>query len=83
MIRVLADYPHERMNKRCRAEMKGYHVVLCDGKSLFMSPAQKSLYESETGNDRLNFLISTPVVEFDGKIERALKRLDENGMVTS
>lgn len=81
MTRALADYPHARMPMRTIAAMHHFRVVLYDGQVLYLSPAQRKLYDLETGNDRRNFLLSVPVVRFDGKITKAVASMDENGVV--
>ncbi len=77
----LRDLPHAKMPTRTIASMRGYKVVLTDRQCLYMSPSQRSLYDSETGNARLRFLGSVEVVEFRGTIEQYLKIAGRDGNV--
>lgn len=83
MIAVLNDFPHAKMHLRTIAEMgkRRFKVALTDGATLYLSPAQRKLYDLETGNDRRNFLLSTPIVTFRGEIGKYLSMADEYGRI--
>ena len=81
MTRVLADYVRAGLKVRSIAEMgrRRFKVALTDGETIFLSPAQRRLFDDETGEARRHFLLSCPVVTISGRIEDALRALDREG----
>ncbi len=80
-MRWLAVIAHQTMPIRVSLgmEKKKFRCALSDGKTIFMSKSQHTLYESETGCQRLLLLTSMPVVKINMPIEVALKKLDVFG----
>jgi hypothetical protein len=78
---VLNDLQHDEWPVVTVEAMDHFRVVLTDGVSIFMSRAQRNLFDNEVGEDRLNFLLQSRVVAFRGDVHAYIAMCDRNGAV--
>ncbi len=76
---VLNDYACDDMKVITVPEMERFKVVLTDGFILYMSPAQRDLFDNETGAALENFLLQSPIVRFSGEIATAVASMRPDG----